>query len=348
MNIRFLLGTRSLFLNRIFTRIEYIDKLKKNMKINSSILSELTCVKDKLYNMLLNEADLGKIPLGNLYFLGMDNGKNLLSSLDGMIVLVSSHTYSDGSNRYIKDSNIREYILPPSYNGYRNHIKFILEEVNLKFKEKTSTELTDFLINKFQKAYPNLMTIKRYDDDLDDLHCKFSIYKLFNYNGRLFMLEGALGVNISILSYDFKPLIQIKNEYDEIFEKFINEVGSVYRSKLNSDAKKNKGISKRYNSSNDEKISIFNTINNLNLEKPIISVTGYSSIFKEVEKDSLRFIPRLDFNQNQYSNDLYVSKVVDKDLLLCFPIDEGEITNLETSEFEAMKRFEKARPKHGS
>lgn len=349
MDIRTLFDARALFLNNIFTRFEYIDKLKNIMQINESILSELICRKDKLCNVFLNEADLGKVPLGNLYTLGSDVGKNLLPSLNGMTVLVSSHTYADGSNRYIEDKDVRGYILPLSYEGYRNHMKFILEEVNLKFKKKFSSELTDLLIKKFKTVYPSITAIKEYDDRFNDVHCKFSIYKLLNFKNALYMLEGALAVNISILSYDKKPLINIKNTHDEAsFQTLMNKVSSVYRSKLNSDIKKQKGVPKHNTNIKDEKINILQNIDKIDLTKPILSITGYSTIFKEVDKDTLRYVPNQDFGQDQYSNDIYVSQVTDKDLLLCFPIDNGESSKLKDSEFETLRRFEKARPKHGS
>ena len=133
------------------------------------------------------------------------------------------------------------------------------------------------------------------------------------------MLEGALALTLSVLSYKNKSLYSLKNDNNYLWDEFI-----------------------RLNARNN-----YIDLNTINLLNPVINITGYTTIFKKLDF-LLRYEPQSAWNQDKNSKDIYtyktertVSYSYGKDIILNNSFNSINL-------FKELIEFETRRPKHES
>ena len=236
--------------------------------------------------------------------------------------------------------------MPSNISGSKRHIKYILENVSAQYSNQTNKLINDTIIKYANEKYPKIEDLKCYNDDKNDIHCKFSIYRICEYNKKYYMIEGALGVNISFLSYDFRPLAYIKKYLQQEWNN-IQYLTKVKKSIIMQKKLKNKNINKKVQDS-DDIINVIGNIDSINVSDPVLCVTGYSTVFKEIDNiNNKNFIQRDDFNQNLSSYDIYLKKIEDDKYVFMYPYVD-DVYQLNTLQFNELRRFERDRLKHGS
>ena len=153
-----------------------------------------------------------------------------------------------------------------------------------------------------------------YRDDSDDAKFKFSISRYCIYKNETYMLEAALAISGSYLSYMFSPLAYIQNNDTIKWQEVID--------KLN-----------QCNHSN---------ILNCNLNDIVVNVCGYTTWFKHIDSN-YQYTPEIFLNQKPYSKDVYTSQLTstDHDIFL----ESNNDAYLTKSQFDTLVQFEKDRPK---
>ena len=286
-------------------------------------------IKDRL----LNELDLNK--LFNFNTLSKFTPKNSAMNklLYNIPLFIENHALKDADERFIKpplSSYITTALTP------EEHIEDIIFNCLNIFKLKNSNcDLIGTLFNELKKKYIRIKTEEdskninndifvNYNDDKNDLKVKFSIYRLFKKeiiknSYVIYMLEGALALTLSVLSYKNKSLYSLKNDNNYLWDEFI-----------------------RLNARNN-----YIDLNTINLLNPVINITGYTTIFKKLDF-LLRYEPQSAWNQDKNSKDIYtyktertVSYSYGKDIILNNSFNSINL-------FKELIEFETRRPKHES
>lgn len=277
----------------------------------------------KNHYMILSEADVLKRynNTPTLDYLKDKHGKLLLMERDGVIIVTQTHTKDKGSKRFL-DPKTR--FLITDKDSYRSHIadifngvcdKFKVDEINNPVKEN----LVDVMSRMTKKKYQDISKIRDYNDDIDDVSFKLSLYQLISYMNRTYMIEAAIAIVGTYFSYGYVPIAYIKTKEPDVWNKLI-KINTMYDNFLD--------------------------LNAIDFTTPILNITGYSTWLKEItDLNNVYPLPNIQLGHNEYTEDIYMKQIDQYGAVFSYPYKTNEIIKItDSSIFNALKQFEKNRP----
>lgn len=216
---------------------------------------------------LFNEIDLNKINNGTLINLTSRDKSKCINMINKVPVFLQTHANDEGLRRCLSTGLSVKYknlIMDSTVNNYQDHILEIFMKVFKKYQlyYNDSVSLENRLIENFFQIYQDIPSINDWDDNVNDVPHKICLYRRFKYMSKYYVLEAALPLTVSLLSYKFKPLFQLQNSlmYNEIL--------------------------------NNTKIMSMIDILHTNLNNPVINITGYTTWFRYVtDINKMDYIP---------------------------------------------------------
>lgn len=166
----------------------------------------------------LSEADLQKLTRNSIDLLCRDKGDPIMRSIYNIPIIISAqHIQKKRKSRFIQHSEARHLITDAI--DYLEHIAKIIK---LVFDTYGGQAFSNKLNNIMNSEIPDIDKIEDWDDEIDDIPMKFSTYRIFKYDNRFFMIEGAIAIGLSAFSLNGMTLDFIKKSkpylWDEIVE----------------------------------------------------------------------------------------------------------------------------------
>ena len=206
-------------------------------------------------------------------------------------------------------------------------------KVNSNYQSQSfgSIKLTNNAKKAIESLNPNSVEdMKKFSDIANDIKHKFSMYNMYTYKSKVYMLEAAIAVSTTFLTYNEIPLAYIK-KYN-----LVNEWRQILY--LNNRY--------QYDSRDANKQTFgFLDLNNIDLSEPYLNLTGYATWFKEINNVQQKlYIGNYDLFKQDSTVDLYTDNLCSKSLILCYPYS-NEIRELTYDEYTNLVNFERNRPK---
>ena len=234
--------------------------------------------------------------------------------------------YKDLIMGIIPNSNVKS-------DNYMQHILEIFYKVNNKYNSIHDIKMVDVLKHKLYVKYltfiKNLILNHKedtfmWDDKTCDVCHKLSLYQKCSYMNHPFILEAAIGVTSSFLSYNGTLLTFMNSTELNILRK------------------------------QDILKIIIDSFKNHDFTKGVLNITGYSTWFRlnKSFEDLSSYIPctthPYKFNQDPNSSIIFVDDVKRTDgLIIQYPYrDDDSIIQLTTDQFNLLRQYEERRPKH--
>ena len=284
---------------------------------------------------ILQETDLMKNLKGKptLDYLILNNNTILLKEFDGVPIFIEKHAKAKAENRFVKNADIRHKFITLTDN-YIYHIKDIIETTSKLYTNSEKFQnrsLFKDLSYRMLNMYPKIENIKTYDDEKDDISYKLALYRLVKKDylniddNPIYMIESALAISTSFLSYNYQPLAYLRNLNNDKWKEFLQ---------FN-------------NESPNSIVKPFLDLDTIDITKPIINICSYTSWFKHIaDAESKIYVRDGEFNQSYKYNDVYVNKTrLTKGYVFAFPLNNDIIEPITNLEFNVLKNHERFRDK---